>query len=220
MEDLIHFSDTEDDSVFGWNPITSTSRQNYWAPFSLFSDNQQSIADSFNQKECYLAKIWHSTNSTSSSATSSRSKSSSEFPQINRSTVANHQQATALQQRNAKLNEQQQYIGNTGRLHVSNIPFRFRKEHLAKMFSVFGPILDAEIIFNERGSKGFGFVSFANPVDAFRAKNALHGLIVESRQIEVNYATPRPKRCRKFAANAQLMNLSNAINFCPKPFKV
>jgi len=65
------------------------------------------------------------------------------------------------------------------------------------MFSIFGPILDSEIIFNERGSKGFGFVSFANPADAQRAKKALHGLIVDGRQIEVNYATPRPKRGRK-----------------------
>uniref|UniRef100_A0A6G1SF91 RNA binding protein fox-1 2 n=1 Tax=Aceria tosichella TaxID=561515 RepID=A0A6G1SF91_9ACAR len=222
VEDLIHFSDTEDDEVFDWNPITSTSRQNFWAPFRLFNDttNQQSIADSFNQKECFLAKIWHSTNSTSSSATSNISKSTSDFPQTTRSSVTNNQQEAGLHQRNAKLNDQQQYISNTGRLHVSNIPFRFRKEHLAKMFSVFGPILDSEIIFNERGSKGFGFVSFANPIDAFRAKNALHGLIVESRQIEVNYATPRPKRCRKFANNTQLMNLPNALNFCPKPFQV
>lgn len=90
---------------------------------------------------------------------------------------------------------------NTGRLHVSNIPFRFRKEHLARMFGVFGPILDSEIIFNERGSKGFGFVSFANPIDACRAKNTIHGLIVEGRQIEVNYATPRPRRSRKLSNN-------------------
>lgn len=61
------------------------------------------------------------------------------------------------------------------RLHVSNIPFRFRDPDLRAMFGVrflfkfffwdikfygfffllqqFGPILDVEIIFNERGSK-------------------------------------------------------------------
>lgn len=85
---------------------------------------------------------------------------------------------------------------NTGRLHVSNIPFRYRREHLANMFSNFGMILDSEIIFNDRGSKGFGFVSFADVRDAYKAKNALDGVVVDGRQIEVNYATPRPSRSR------------------------
>ena len=52
------------------------------------------------------------------------------------------------------------------RLHVSNIPFRFRDPDLRNMFGKFGPILDVEIIFNERGSKGFGFVTFANSSNA------------------------------------------------------
>ena len=39
------------------------------------------------------------------------------------------------------------------RLHVSNIPFRFRDPDLRQMFGKHGSILDVEIIFNERGSK-------------------------------------------------------------------
>ncbi|XP_067830396.1 RNA binding protein fox-1 homolog 2-like isoform X5 [Heptranchias perlo] len=39
------------------------------------------------------------------------------------------------------------------RLHVSNIPFRFRDPDLRQMFGQFGKIIDVEIIFNERGSK-------------------------------------------------------------------
>ncbi|XP_078609623.1 RNA binding protein fox-1 homolog 1-like isoform X10 [Branchiostoma floridae x Branchiostoma japonicum] len=41
----------------------------------------------------------------------------------------------------------------TKRLHVSNIPFRFRDPDLRQMFGKYGQILDVEIIFNERGSK-------------------------------------------------------------------
>ncbi|RZC40738.1 RNA binding protein fox-1 -like protein 3, partial [Asbolus verrucosus] len=70
------------------------------------------------------------------------------------------------------------------RLHVSNIPFRFRDPDLRAMFGQFGPILDVEIIFNERGSKGFGFVTFANSADAERARDRLHGTVVEGRKIE------------------------------------
>lgn len=71
------------------------------------------------------------------------------------------------------------------RLHVSNIPFRFRDPDLRTMFGQFGTILDVEIIFNERGSKGFGFVTFANSSDAERARERLHGTVVEGRKIEV-----------------------------------
>merc|ERR1711953_1160251 len=77
------------------------------------------------------------------------------------------------------------------RLHVSNIPFRFRDPDLRNMFGKFGPILDVEIIFNERGSKGFGFVTFANSSDADRAREQLHASVVEGRKIEVNNATAR-----------------------------
>uniref|UniRef100_UPI00398F34A4 RNA binding protein fox-1 homolog 3-like isoform X1 n=1 Tax=Pristiophorus japonicus TaxID=55135 RepID=UPI00398F34A4 len=59
------------------------------------------------------------------------------------------------------------------------------------MFGQFGKILDVEIIFNERGSKGFGFVTFENTVDADRARDKLNGTIVEGRKIEVNNATAR-----------------------------
>ena len=51
----------------------------------------------------------------------------------------------------------------------------------------FGPILDVEIIFNERGSKGFGFVTFANSSDADRAREQLHASVVEGRKIEVSF---------------------------------
>ncbi|XP_069087298.1 RNA binding protein fox-1 homolog 2 isoform X6 [Pleurodeles waltl] len=77
------------------------------------------------------------------------------------------------------------------RLHVSNIPFRFRDPDLRQMFGPFGKILDVEIIFNERGSKGFGFVTFETCADADRAREKLHNTVVEGRKIEVNNATAR-----------------------------
>uniref|UniRef100_A0A673LP23 RNA binding fox-1 homolog 3b n=1 Tax=Sinocyclocheilus rhinocerous TaxID=307959 RepID=A0A673LP23_9TELE len=77
------------------------------------------------------------------------------------------------------------------RLHVSNIPFRFRDPDLRQIFGQFGKILDVEIIFNERGSKGFGFVTFETSADADRAREKLNGTIVEGRKIEVNNATAR-----------------------------
>ncbi|KAF5399063.1 hypothetical protein PHET_07644 [Paragonimus heterotremus] len=77
------------------------------------------------------------------------------------------------------------------RLHVSNIPFRFREADLRSLLGPYGTIIDVEIIFNERGSKGFGFVTFATAADAERARENLNGQIVMGRKIEVNHATNR-----------------------------
>ncbi|XP_014680907.1 PREDICTED: RNA binding protein fox-1 homolog 1-like isoform X3 [Priapulus caudatus] len=102
-------------------------------------------------------------------------------------------------------------LDNSGpkRLHVSNIPFRFRDQDLRQMFA-FGPILDVEIIFNERGSKGFGFVTFQNPTDADRAREKLNGTIVEGRKIEVNNATARVQTKKNAAALANVAALRGA----------
>jgi len=77
------------------------------------------------------------------------------------------------------------------RLHVSNLPFIFREAQLARLFSSFGMVTDAEVVTNEKGSKGFGFVSLSSPEEAAVAQRALHGAIIEGRRIEVNRATPR-----------------------------
>ena len=94
--------------------------------------------------------------------------------------------------------------GTPKRLHVSNIPFRFRDPDLRQMFGKHGSILDVEIIFNERGSKGFGFVTFNNGADAESARAELHGSIVEGRKIEVNNATARVQTKKPSAAPSAL----------------
>ncbi|XP_047214817.1 RNA binding protein fox-1 homolog 2-like isoform X2 [Girardinichthys multiradiatus] len=90
--------------------------------------------------------------------------------------------------------------GTPKRLHVSNIPFRFRDPDLRQMFGQFGKILDVEIIFNERGSKGFGFVTFETSADAEKAREKLHGTLVEGRKIEVNNATARVMTNKKIVS--------------------
>ncbi|XP_018112132.1 RNA binding protein fox-1 homolog 2 isoform X8 [Xenopus laevis] len=98
---------------------------------------------------------------------------------------------TEGQQSQTQNNENSETKASPKRLHVSNIPFRFRDPDLRQMFGQFGKILDVEIIFNERGSKGFGFVTFETSADADRAREKLHSTVVEGRKIEVNNATAR-----------------------------
>uniref|UniRef100_A0A094ZFQ1 RNA binding protein fox-1 1 n=1 Tax=Schistosoma haematobium TaxID=6185 RepID=A0A094ZFQ1_SCHHA len=101
---------------------------------------------------------------------------------------------------------------STRRLHVSNIPFRFREADLRSLLGPFGPILDVEIIFNERGSKGFGFVTFMNAADAEKARENLNGHVVMGRKIEVNHATTRVLT-KKRTDNAISAGGNKASNF-------
>ncbi|KAJ8254510.1 hypothetical protein COCON_G00211220 [Conger conger] len=79
----------------------------------------------------------------------------------------------------------------------------------------FGKILDVEIIFNERGSKGFGFVTFETHEDAERAREKLNGTIVEGRKIEVNNATARimtnKKMCTPYVNDWKLNPVVGAV---------
>lgn len=85
------------------------------------------------------------------------------------------------------------------RLHVTNVPFKLRDLDLGAMFLNFGPILDAEIIYNYRGSKGFGFITLAYEWEAERAKASLHGTLIDGRYIEVNNASVCDRLVSQFA---------------------
>ena len=56
----------------------------------------------------------------------------------------------------------------------------------------YGEIMDAEIIFNDRGSKGFGFVTFANGDCALKARDELNGRVIDGRKIEVRIKASNP----------------------------
>jgi len=91
------------------------------------------------------------------------------------------------------------------RLHIANIPFSWREVELARLFGLAGVVTDAEVVTNERGSKGFGFVSMSSSGEAAQARQALHGAVVEGRRVEVNPAHPKaprrpPSRCEEAAA--------------------
>lgn len=89
------------------------------------------------------------------------------------------------------------------RLHVTNIPFRFVEDDLQKAFQPYGQISDVEVIYNDRGSKGFGFVTMERSADARSAREALNGKIFDGRKIEVNNATPRSAQTKYSGSRAR-----------------
>ena len=74
--------------------------------------------------------------------------------------------------------------------HETFLSCTLRHTHTIKFCFViflqgYGDIVDAEIIFNERGSKGFGFVTFSNAEDANRAREDISGRVIDGRKVEV-----------------------------------
>jgi len=60
------------------------------------------------------------------------------------------------------------------------------------LFGKFGNVEDAEIIYNDKGSKGFGFVTMSRGQDADNAHIRLNHAVVEGRIIEVSLASQLP----------------------------
>ncbi|CAJ0607037.1 unnamed protein product [Cylicocyclus nassatus] len=92
------------------------------------------------------------------------------------------------------------------RIYVSNIPFSYRDVDLIQMFSPFGKVSNAEVVMNERGSKGFGFVTLDSKEASEKARAALHGTVIQGRVIEVKKATAmrRPSSQNRNAQQALL----------------
>lgn len=82
------------------------------------------------------------------------------------------------------------------KLYVGNLPWSVTNETLAEMFSEFGEIVEA-ILITDRAtgrSKGFGFVTFADPAAAENAINAMSNKEIEGRALVVNAARPKEER--------------------------
>ena len=81
----------------------------------------------------------------------------------------------------------------TSSLFVRSLSQTTTKEVLADHFSQSYPLKHAVVVVdrNTKASKGYGFVTFADPGDAVRARNEFDGSIIEGRRVKVEIAEPR-----------------------------
>ena len=77
------------------------------------------------------------------------------------------------------------------------------------LFGKFGNVEEAEIIFNGKGSKGFGFVTMSRGQDADNALNMLNNAIVEGRVLEVSIGL-------KFDLAVPICSLFRSMLLCPR----
>ena len=78
-------------------------------------------------------------------------------------------------------------------LFVAGVPYDFDDVDLKEMFELYGDVNSARVILDKetRKSKGFGFVDFANTVDAEKAIQDLDGVQLEGKTLAVKVAEDR-----------------------------
>ena len=90
------------------------------------------------------------------------------------------------------------------KVYVGNLNYATTEETLKNIFSEFGEVVSAIVIYDRmtQQSKGFGFVEFSDDSAAESAIGAMNGKEVDGRRIRVNTAEDRPPR-PKFNGSAQ-----------------
>ena len=78
------------------------------------------------------------------------------------------------------------------KLYVGNLPFSVDRQKLEELFSAYGQIDEAVVIsFKDTGkSKGFGFITISDDVQAEKAISEMNGKEMEGRKLTVNEAKP------------------------------
>ena len=75
-------------------------------------------------------------------------------------------------------------------IYVASMPRHFKDEHLAKLFSTYGPIVSAKVMCDHttRTSKGYGFVLFKEEEGARAAVEGMAGHVIDGLKIQVRWA--------------------------------
>ena len=79
-------------------------------------------------------------------------------------------------------------------IFVANMPFNINSRMLRNLFKGEGRIYQARIVNGRNGSKGYGFVEFYNPRDAWRSIQKWNNTLLGGRRIIVQYRKKRRNR--------------------------
>ena len=82
------------------------------------------------------------------------------------------------------------------RLYVGNLSFNSTSESVREAFASIGEVTDVHVVTDRDSgqSRGFAFVTMANPADAQRAIAEVNGALLDGRALRVNEAQERPAR--------------------------
>ncbi|MCH2231502.1 MAG: RNA-binding protein [Crocinitomicaceae bacterium] len=84
-------------------------------------------------------------------------------------------------------------------IFIANLDWSITSEDLKATFSSFGTVTYAHVVYEKetKRSKGFGYVEMESTDQAINAIEALNGLEVNGRAIDVKIASPKDSRPQK-----------------------
>ncbi|MDR2181442.1 MAG: RNA-binding protein [Treponema sp.] len=82
------------------------------------------------------------------------------------------------------------------KLYVGNLSYNTTEDGLRSLFSGFGTVASAKIIFDREtgNSKGFGFIEMGTDEEAAAAITGTNGKEIDGRKLRVNEAMDKPRR--------------------------
>ncbi len=86
-------------------------------------------------------------------------------------------------------------------LFIANLDWEITSEDLKTTFSAFGPVTYAHVVYEKdtKRSKGFGYIEMEDTDHAINAINALNGMDINGRKLDVKIASPKGNRPAKKA---------------------
>ena len=84
-------------------------------------------------------------------------------------------------------------------LFIANLDWEITSEDLMATFSSFGKVTYAHVVYDKQSkkSKGFGYVEMEETDHAINAINALNGMEINGRKLDVKIASPKTNRPKK-----------------------
>jgi cold-inducible RNA-binding protein len=84
-------------------------------------------------------------------------------------------------------------------IFIANLDWEITSEDLTVTFSSFGKVAYAHVVFDNKTkkSKGFGYVEMESADDAINAIQALNGMEINGRILDVKIASPKSNRPAK-----------------------
>jgi len=89
-------------------------------------------------------------------------------------------------------------------LFIANLDWEITSEDLKSTFSAFGPVTYAHVVYDNKTkkSKGFGYIEMEETDHGINAINALNGMEINGRKLDVKIASPKNNRPIKKEVNS------------------
>lgn len=84
-------------------------------------------------------------------------------------------------------------------IFIANLDWSITTEDLKSTFETFGTVNYAHVVYEPKTkrSRGFGFVEMENSDEAINAIEALNGMEINGRKVDVKIASPKENRPKK-----------------------